>query len=308
MREFMEFLSSQQTLGDASVQRIVGGILVLVLGLSVAAEGEGQDKPATPAEQYRALLKEYQEASSGGALSDEERMKFVGRVFKLRNKLALQFLELAEKHPKNPIALDALIQSVWQVNTTPWPVEVVGKDSARARALALLQRDHVRSDKLGPVCQRTSFGFCKEYETFLRAALEKNPHKHVQALACLGLAHFLSNRLQRLDLLKDQPELAREFADLFGKEYLEELRRQDRNKAGKEAEALFEQAAEKYGDVKVPGGGTVGEKAWAELFEICHLSVGKEAPDIEGEDQDGKRFKLSDYRGKVVLLDFWHQQ
>jgi peroxiredoxin len=31
------------------------------------------------------------------------------------------------------------------------------------------------------------------------------------------------------------------------------------------------------------------------------------APDIEGEDQDGVRFKLSDYRGKVVLLDFWSE-
>jgi cytochrome oxidase Cu insertion factor (SCO1/SenC/PrrC family) len=86
------------------------------------------------------------------------------------------------------------------------------------------------------------------------------------------------------------------------------LRRQDRTRAAKEAEALFEQAAEKYGDVKLPDGGTVGEKAKAELFEVRHLAVGKEAPDIEGEDQDGKKFKLSDYRGKVVLLDFWHQQ
>jgi peroxiredoxin len=29
------------------------------------------------------------------------------------------------------------------------------------------------------------------------------------------------------------------------------------------------------------------------------------APEIAGEDIDGKKFKLSDYRGKVVLLDFW---
>ena len=71
--------------------------------------------------------------------------------------------------------------------------------------MALLERDHVRSDKLGPVCQRISFGFCKEYETFLRTVLEMNPHKDVQALACLGLAHFLSNRLQRLDMVKEQP-------------------------------------------------------------------------------------------------------
>jgi len=33
--------------------------------------------------------------------------------------------------------------------------------------------------------------------------------------------------------------------------------------------------------------------------------VGMTAKEIEGEDIDGKQFKLSDYRGKVVLLDFW---
>ncbi|MBL8857631.1 MAG: redoxin domain-containing protein [Planctomycetes bacterium] len=33
--------------------------------------------------------------------------------------------------------------------------------------------------------------------------------------------------------------------------------------------------------------------------------LGKLAPEISGEDIDGKPFKLSDYRGKVVMLDFW---
>jgi hypothetical protein len=235
-------------------------------------------------------------------------MKFIGRTFQVRNRLAQKFVELAQKYPRDPIALDALIQAVWQVNTIPWPVEVAGQDPARGRAFVLLQRDHIRSAKLGPVCQRVSFGFAKEYETFLRQVLKKNPHRQVQGLACLGLAHFLGNRRQRLDLVQGQPKLAREFAGLFGKEYLQDLRRQDRARAIREAEALLERAAKQYGDVKIPDGGTVGEKAKAELFESRYLRVGKVAPDIRGVDQDGKRFKLSDYRGKVVLLDFWHQQ
>ncbi|MBL8825168.1 MAG: redoxin domain-containing protein [Planctomycetia bacterium] len=34
-------------------------------------------------------------------------------------------------------------------------------------------------------------------------------------------------------------------------------------------------------------------------------SIGQMAPQISGEDVDGVAFKLSDYRGKVVVLDFW---
>ena len=35
------------------------------------------------------------------------------------------------------------------------------------------------------------------------------------------------------------------------------------------------------------------------------IEVGSEAPEIAGTDIDGVDFQLSDYRGKVVLLDFW---
>ncbi len=52
------------------------------------------------------------------------------------------------------------------------------------------------------------------------------------------------------------------------------------------------------------------KKPWAEacetvIFQVEHLSIGALAPEIEANDTAGVKFKLSDYRGKVVLLDFW---
>jgi hypothetical protein len=284
------------------MDRMVGGCGVLALALSVAVRGDGHDMPPTPAEQYKVLVKEFDDAGKGLRGRED-----VGLWYKRRYGIAQQFLELAEKNAKDPIALDALTKAVWQVNNMLYPMAVVGKESARVKAFALLQRDHVQSDQLGLLCERISSGFAKEYEIFLRSVLKVNSHKEVQALACLSLARFLNNRLYRLDLIRDRPELAKEFEELFDKEYLEELLRQDRAKVVKEIEALYEQAADKYGDVKQSDGTTVGEKAKSALFEIRHLSVGKEAPDIVGEDQDGKLFKLSDYRRKVVLLDFWSE-
>lgn len=69
-----------------------------------------------------------------------------------------------------------------------------------------------------------------------------------------------------------------------------------------QAEALLVQIVEQYADA---GGGKLRERAERELFSLRNLTIGKIAPDIEGEDLDGVRFKLSDYRGKVVVVDFW---
>jgi cytochrome oxidase Cu insertion factor (SCO1/SenC/PrrC family) len=35
------------------------------------------------------------------------------------------------------------------------------------------------------------------------------------------------------------------------------------------------------------------------------VAVGKLAPDFEIKDQTGKTWRLSDYKGKTVMLDFW---
>ena len=58
-----------------------------------------------------------------------------------------------------------------------------------------------------------------------------------------------------------------------------------------------------------PGGDFIGMsgKQFADgaRNEITKLRVGQVAPDFEAVDQEGVKFKLSDYRGRVVLMDFW---
>ncbi len=289
---------------------ITGGVLSLLLGVAVVAAGsEGLSDPLSPAQEYQSLLKERQDLPEelSKAETEDERKKLLARL----GTLPLRFLELAEQHPKDPVAVEALIQTVALANGSAFPTG--GENSPGSRALAILRRDHVTSDKLGPVCQHVVFGFHESHETFLRAVVGSNPHNEVQGIAYLSLAQFLNDRLNRLDVLKDQdsPESVERYHRVFGKDFVEELQRQDHAKVAGEAETYFARAADQYPDVKVPvtyfgSGGTVGEKAKAELFQIRHLAVGKAAPDIEGEDQDGKPFKLSVYHGKVVLLDFWY--
>ncbi len=59
---------------------------------------------------------------------------------------------------------------------------------------------------------------------------------------------------------------------------------------------------EKFGALAGPYG------TWGVRYDelIASLQViGKPAQEIAGKDLDGVAFKLTDYRGKVVLLDFW---
>jgi len=67
----------------------------------------------------------------------------------------------------------------------------------------------------------------------------------------------------------------------------------------KEQERILRELAEKHADT--PGGAA----AKGRLFQADSLAVGKTPPDLEATDTDGKSFKLSDYRGKVLVLEFW---
>jgi hypothetical protein len=94
-----------------------------------------------------------------------------------------------------------------------------------------------------------------------------------------------------------------------GKFAAAEYRRQpDAGQFAARAEKAFEAVLKDYGDcprLMRENARSLGEEARQELFDLRHLRIGKVAPAIEGEDLAGVKFKLSDYRGKVVVLDFW---
>src|SRR4051794_35474975 len=99
------------------------GLLILLLaGPVLGAEDPSQEKPApTPARQYQALQEEYQAAQEAfqkvirEATTAEERQKVIQEKNPQPEKFAERFFELAEKHPKDAAAVDAL---VWVVANT----------------------------------------------------------------------------------------------------------------------------------------------------------------------------------------------
>jgi len=377
--------------------RIVGGVLLLLLALPGArAADDPKDKPDKSEEQYKALLKEYNDAlqeyrkAVREAKTPQDQQKAVQEKYPRPDKYAAKFLELAEKNPKAPFAEDALI---WVVaNAARRGPGGKGEQDAHGKALEILLRDHIASQKMSNVVRMLGYSRDKDSTKLLRAILDKSSNKEVKAEACMALAREMQGRVVAARQLKENPQLAKSYEQSYGKAYLEELRKADpakleaeseklyaeltekyvpdmkpasvvnlcqtlmyssdrasekllralyendkrkevrgvaclilaqalkRNadrlaasdakaaaKAQKESEKLLEEAADKYGDVKVSFYGTVGKKAKSELFDLHHLSVGKPAPEVKGVDQDGKTFKLSDYKGKVVLLDFWSQ-
>jgi hypothetical protein len=108
----------------------------------------------------------------------------------------------------------------------------------------------------------------------LREMLEKLPQKDLKGQVSLAIGNSLRTQSEKA-YAKDRKKSAR---------------------LSKEAEKMLVKAGKDYG---------MGKAADDALFMLRKLSVGKVAPEIKGEDIDGKEFKLSDYRGKVVVLDFW---
>lgn len=250
---------------------------VLLLGVAPAARAADADAPKPPTaepaasksaapESYDQILADYQAA--GQAFNDAYR---VAANDAERQKLFSEKYPDPEKYAARFVDFArARPDDPRAADAVLWAATQTFRGDAHDAALRLLADKYAASDKLGRACQRLAYSQSPAAPDVLRAVVEKNPGRDVKGYATYAL----------------------------GQHYM------DRDKNA-EAEKLFEEVVAKYGDVAGGPRGTLGQAARSQLFEIRNLAVGMVAPEIEGEDVDGNRFKLSDYRGKVVVLDFW---
>jgi peroxiredoxin len=68
---------------------------------------------------------------------------------------------------------------------------------------------------------------------------------------------------------------------------------------------LYQRVIDEYSDITHWDGESISVLAENQLFELKELQVGAQAPEIEGVDLAGKPMKLSEYRGKVVVIHYW---
>lgn len=139
------------------------------------------------------------------------------------------------------------------------------------------ERFHQGSSKLGPFAMAITVDNGPKTRAFLEKVESGHPDPAVQGQAAMALALISRD-------LGDGGNVA-----AFKKRRME----------------LVRKAAQKSGHL------TVGEVPMAEiikdfLFAITHLNKGMEAPDLLGRDVSGEALRLRDYRGKVVMLVFWH--
>jgi thiol-disulfide isomerase/thioredoxin len=290
------------------------GLMVFWLpGQGLRAAGARDDKPASPQERLEALKRESDqiygriEARRSQAKDDATKKAAVDQYWKDKQALAARAFALADEHPDDPAALDAIIWVINNLTAGTFP----GNSELTNKAFDLLAKRWITSEKLAPTCYYGSLQSVASPQAlhFLQAASEKSPYRLVRGTACIALAQHY----------RDTARLARRMRDRISRSllkerwaaepgFLEVLEKTDCEQCEREAEALFDRVIAEFADVRMPypyNETPLGKLARGELFRLRNLSIGKAAPELEGEDMDGRKLRLSDYRGKVVALVFW---
>ena len=222
---------------------------------------------------YEELIKQYR---SDKTHSNHDEM--IGRIVALREPTpayAQAMMTLINEHRGSDIELKAL---KWVCKARL----IAGTESRhrplRIEAAARLLEEYHDSPDLADVVENVIYNSPDPYTA--AEQLIKSPVHEVQGRACLVAADMLLQRY--LDPYRGGHD---------------ELREQ--------AIELYEKVVDKYADITYWNKESIASEAKDRLFELRDLQLGAVAPEIEGVDLDGKPMKLSDFRGKVVVIHYW---
>lgn len=150
---------------------------------------------------------------------------------------------------------------------------VIGLGTKDEGVTGALVKTFARTDMIRGFVTRSLGGAPDSAKPVLTAVLEHNPAADLKGLACFALGSMA------------------QWKGTSG--------------AAKEAEGYFARVEKEFGDVKGPRNLSLGDLAKANLFELRNLQVGMKAPAAESKTLGGEKVSLADYKGKVVVLDFW---
>jgi peroxiredoxin len=280
--------------------------LACVIALAGMLEGPPRQQPSATAGEsletrFNALAKEYDSRfeefhrANIKAKTAQEREK----AAKLRPDgagYAQRFLALAQEDPMGPSAFDALNRAI-----------LCGRGESADAAVDQLRRDWKTSPRMAEVIFPIGSSMSPNAENLLREVIAKNTDRNARGPALLVLATLLEGYAAILMHRNESPEKAQLLERYYNKDHLDRILTADSIALLGESESLYAQAQNEFGDVKLSprASQTIGEFAKRRLNRLRVLAPGKPAPEIDGEDTDGKPLKLSEYRGKLVLLVFW---
>ena len=282
-----------------------GGLLAILLAASV---GKGADQPK-PAEELAVLKKEAEAASAelgraqGPGATEAKQKEGADRYCEKAAGLARRALSLAEAHPEAPEAAEAL---AW-VHEGGLGGYSVKTDAECDRAYDLMAKRYLDREAILPVCRMAwSNAGNVHAEAFLRAAVERSPNLKVRALSCFSLGRH-QQQLARLARRLDDPIRGKRLHDQLGPETVGRLRSLKQNELRREAETLYLRTIKEFSGLQPMGKDfpPLGDQAEGALYRLRNLEIGCTVPELDAKDVDGNPLRLSDFRGKVVVITFW---
>ena len=265
------------------MRRVLSTCAVLIsLGLASTFSDEPKDQPTSALGRKVAKLQKKFEADEkemqkklADAKDPEDKQQIAFLTKELYAFAAGDAVELAEEGKKEDAGLDAAVFALKLLGK----YSMTGPDMDKASTIIL--DHHVNSPKIQPALAQMVESGNPGY-MFLQTVAEKTTNKEVQALALFYNALALDARASAQEGRGTEESTAKMRAEAVG---------------------MMEKAVKTAPDVKV-GNETLAKAVAAEMVAL-KIGVGNPVPDIEGTDLEGKKVKLSSFRGKVVLFDIW---